>query len=532
MPKAARHGESEFIATDELDIMPLLRTLPSVQGTPPNRSGLPKDVRDMSFKVDSSFLKYLTMGAAATQRVMNLMRDAGLHPVELERYASTNKIWATKVKRLRLPDLLCLRTGVRVEVRGKSKLELRMSDAPTNKDRRWHSGLQSQDLIAFVKCESTLDGQVTPASTAEFFSVSSLRRSYSHAKHGNRKSSSEGAEQDVSWPTTVATCDGEVQSVSESQIKVHLTSGRKQVYQLGTKTAYVTVGDEFQGGTQFLAGAPRDKASLPSPHGARWNPRIQLRSAIDRYVCAKALGHLGSTRDFRLLSQLENDRDHRVALEATASLAKLGQRSALERLMTTIQSPAVPYLRMEGVFILAEIQGTLATEAAKLLEAVATNPEYPDEVSQAAIWYLGHKGHQRYLRLERFLDAPTENQRLHAIAAFGLDLPSNVCKSLVGIISDENRSDTAKSAAAEVLARQRTPEKAIHHLLSMASHEAARPRLLSVLGSINADTVSSAIKDKTILDAILPVQFASKSRNWTRAPAAAESLAFLSKQVL
>src|SRR6185503_13665462 len=104
----------------------------------------------MGFKVETSFLRFLTMGALAAQRVIQAMTAEGLRPIELERYSRSNKIWSTKVKRLRLPDLLCVRTGLRVEVRAKSKLAIKMSDAPTNEERRWNSGLAARDLIAFV----------------------------------------------------------------------------------------------------------------------------------------------------------------------------------------------------------------------------------------------------------------------------------------------------------------------------------------------------------------------------------------------
>ncbi len=69
----------------------------------------------MGLKVDSSFLKFVTMGALGARRVAELMKQAGLQPIELERYSRSNKIWQTKVKRLRIPDLLCVRTGLRVE---------------------------------------------------------------------------------------------------------------------------------------------------------------------------------------------------------------------------------------------------------------------------------------------------------------------------------------------------------------------------------------------------------------------------------
>ena len=104
----------------------------------------------MAFKTDRSFLRFLTMGAIGVRETARTLRDEGFKPIELERYCTSNKIWMTKVKRLRLPDLLCVRTGVRFEVRAKSALKVRMSDAPANPDRRWDVGLRDNDLVAFI----------------------------------------------------------------------------------------------------------------------------------------------------------------------------------------------------------------------------------------------------------------------------------------------------------------------------------------------------------------------------------------------
>lgn len=60
----------------------------------------------MAFKVDASFLRFLTMGALGVRRVVSELEDRGFEPIELERYCSSNKIWTTRIKRLRLPDLL------------------------------------------------------------------------------------------------------------------------------------------------------------------------------------------------------------------------------------------------------------------------------------------------------------------------------------------------------------------------------------------------------------------------------------------
>lgn len=59
----------------------------------------------MAFKEDWSFLDKITMGAVGTESVITQLNAYGHQVIELERYCTSNKIWATKIKRLRIPDL-------------------------------------------------------------------------------------------------------------------------------------------------------------------------------------------------------------------------------------------------------------------------------------------------------------------------------------------------------------------------------------------------------------------------------------------
>ena len=124
----------------------------------------------MPFKADASFLRFLSMGATGVRRTMETLRDRGFEPIELERYCGSNKIWSTKIKRLRVPDLLCVNTGLRVEVRAKTELKIRMSDTPSNPDRVWDAGLRDEDLVAFVAC-SFQDGRAVAADEPVFLTV-------------------------------------------------------------------------------------------------------------------------------------------------------------------------------------------------------------------------------------------------------------------------------------------------------------------------------------------------------------------------
>ena len=81
----------------------------------------------MAFKEDESFLLFLTMGAVGSAVAWRELEKLGHTIVELDRGGGGNKLWATKLKRQRPPDLLCTRCGTRFEVRAKSNIEIRMS---------------------------------------------------------------------------------------------------------------------------------------------------------------------------------------------------------------------------------------------------------------------------------------------------------------------------------------------------------------------------------------------------------------------
>ena len=76
----------------------------------------------VNFKRDDSFLRKLAVGAAGTNATIDRLTTLGFKPIELERGSTGFKIWKKiKIKRVRVPDILCLKTGVRFESRGKTK---------------------------------------------------------------------------------------------------------------------------------------------------------------------------------------------------------------------------------------------------------------------------------------------------------------------------------------------------------------------------------------------------------------------------
>src|SRR3954470_10255618 len=110
-----------------------------------------------SFKSDSSFFEKLVIGVVGAEAVRRQLAILGHSIVELERGALEPKLWKeVKRKRVRIPDLLCVRCGQRIESRAKTKPELSMSHSLSDSTRSWDSGLIPGDWIAFPVCSSAI----------------------------------------------------------------------------------------------------------------------------------------------------------------------------------------------------------------------------------------------------------------------------------------------------------------------------------------------------------------------------------------
>jgi HEAT repeat protein len=486
----------------------------------------------MGFKVNTSFLRFLTMGAAGVRSTMDYLRQEGFDPLELERYCASNKIWMTKVKRLRLPDVLCARTGLRVEVRAKSDLKIRMSDAPNNPDRRWDVGLRDDDVVAFAACDGGLDGIEVLGPPVCFF-VGDLRATVGATKLGPPKSASEGAERDREWKSTVPSKDGEVLEVPNSKIVTQLDSGRRQTYQLRGKFPYVAPGDSFVGGASMIAGAVRRLAPLATAKARVWDPLATLEETdeVDRYAAAKAIPHSGvaTSRARRvLLAAMKQEPDDRVALEMAASAARLEAEAGLEYVVSTVWNHEQSDLRMEAVFVLTEL-GTAA--AAAELSRVATAREFEgDEIRQAATWGLGREGCRAYAELIELLGDQDDAVALHAIAAFGGDVPKRVVRYLVKVV--QHGAPRQRAAASEAL-RLVDSQRVLRALIDAAhSGEGARPWLLATLGRLDSMAVREALAGDPLLVEVEPLIALGPTENWLATTEAAEDLRFLLLQRL
>ncbi len=493
----------------------------------------------MGFKADTSFLRFLSMGAVGVHRTMRRFRDRGFEPIELERYCGSNKIWTTKVKRLRLPDLLCVKTGMRVEVRAKTDLKIRMSDAPANPDRVWDVGLRDDDIVALITCFDTTDGP-EPADDAVYFTVGALRASVDNSRLGPPKSASEGAERDRTWPAIVPSRNGTVLEVSDERLIVQMNAGadrppRRQTYRLRGKSVYVAPGDTFRAQSTILAGEPPTVADLSAFLPRRYAPLddLQADNDVDRYAAVKALRFREDPRN-QVVTALEDlirrEPEARVALEAAGSAAALGSQFGQEQVAHFIwDNDDRPELRMEAVFILTELGNDPFTR--EQLNRVVADPRFEgDELRQAAIWALGKAGLKCYEDVLPFIDDADENLALHAIGAFGADTPRRVIDHLVqDLVAGDPRRAPAASEALRVIAS----EQALQALIMIANDRQPVPDwIVATLGRLPPDQVRAALQDSPLLNQIAPMLLTAQGANWLASETTSADIAFLLKQNL
>src|SRR4051812_46969882 len=107
----------------------------------------------LSLKPDSSFFRKIAVGAVGTRAICHDLEKHGHDVHELERGSLDTKIWKeVKRKRVRIPDLICINCGLRIESRAKVAAKLSMSHSD-DEERAWDYGMVDADLIAFPVCE-------------------------------------------------------------------------------------------------------------------------------------------------------------------------------------------------------------------------------------------------------------------------------------------------------------------------------------------------------------------------------------------
>jgi hypothetical protein len=305
---------------------------------------------------------------------------------------------------LRVPDLLCVRTGIRIESRAKSGLKVAMSHAVNNEERAWDRGLRDDDLVAFIRCSETPDGRWVASDRVTLFRVRDMRTTVEAAGLTRMKAASEGSEIQLVWPATIPQQAGRVSAVTDDAIETVQSSGRRQRYRLraergrGTSAvsyqlhSYVTTGDGFGGGDTIIAAVMPECVSTVCRDTGQYDFVRDLRSESREtvYAAAKALGflpQLADTSKSELQRVARNHGDALVRLESAAALARLGVPEGWAAIEETLGRAEEIPLRMEAVLVVGELAGD---DALRLLIGVAENRSNPSELRAAAVWGMSN----------------------------------------------------------------------------------------------------------------------------------------------
>ena len=381
-----------------------------------------------AFKSDVSFLEKISMGATGTIAVFNNLREQGHTPIELERGSRSFKIWKDiKIKRIRVPDILCVDCGKCVECRTKTKLEISMSHSQADPERGWDYGLDDNDLVAFVVCNQASDEPVDwrVSGPIQYVSVKDLRlaQKAGRAILTTPKGAEEGFEMRIIWPISIANAFGIVTSVSQDRIQYRRQTDERlitlRLLKKGQVMTPLVKEDEKIAKNQILASIVPVSLDFICDKSASESHYIELLSNTSlskRYMATKALAFFVSSEvTHSLVNKLNDSSEHiYVRLEAAASLVRQNDNRGYDFVKTCLIDEYLQN-RLEAVIVLGEIDKDASCQI--LIDTLLDNEQH-SEIRAGAAWALGELRHKSALNalIESFTTAE-ETIRIEAARA-------------------------------------------------------------------------------------------------------------------
>lgn len=348
-----------------------------------------------SFKSDESFLEKLAVGATGTKVTIERLTQLGFQPIELERGSTGYKLWKKiKIKRVRVPDILCLRTGLRFEARGKTSSEISMSHSTADPARAWNVGLGNEDYVVIVECEKASASIVDwrAASPVHFIRVGDLAAAFKkkRIKVTKPKGVEEGSEIRVIWPSRAAALKSKVIEVTATSLKLEAIEGeRKQRFVLNGLRPLCKVGETVEQNQIVAAVVPVVVQLKPTGDVGEKHFREKLASKVlsERYAAAKALrfrGYAMSAASLKSAVQ-DDEEDIYVRLECAAALATHDDALGWDFLAQSLQSEFTQ-VQLETVIVISEIP---KPRSEQMLIATLADQSKHEEVRAGAAWGLG-----------------------------------------------------------------------------------------------------------------------------------------------
>jgi hypothetical protein len=358
-----------------------------------------------NFKNDDSFLRKLAVGAAGTNATIHRLREFGFNLIELERGSTGFKIWKRiKIKRVRVPDILCLNTGLRFESRGKTKLEISMSHSLNDPKRAWDAGMRDDDIVSIVVFSQDNDSPVDlkQISPVHFINVKEMRQAFAAGQVSitRPKGVEEGSEIRVIWTCAAASERAIVSAVEADRINLMpIKAARRQFIRLSRSQGRITllpqvVLGETVEANQIVAAVIPVTTTIHSPVSvgeAYFADKLTSVNLSERYAAAKALRYRGyaSAKLALAARMMDADEDIYVQLEAAAALAAYDDHQGWEFIEAKLHSPVltVPLeAQLETIIVASEIP---KNRSEQLLIEVLRDAKRDDELRAGAAWALG-----------------------------------------------------------------------------------------------------------------------------------------------
>lgn len=351
-----------------------------------------------NFKTDVSFLEKISIGAIGTRKVFQNLVAQGHTPIELERGSMSYKIWRKiKIKRIRVPDILLVDCGIRIESRAKSKLEITMSHSQSDPERGWDFGLKDSDYVALIGCskvgENPIDWEADEI--VQYILVRDLREAVNRSEviEVAAKGAQEGFEKRITWPANISKCNGVVTEINDRIIQFSRNSDRRKItLRLSKKgitlNPLVTVGDNISSNQIISATVPvLSNITAPTVDYQYYINNLTSTSLSERYAAAKALRYFNNETVKNSLFQKLQDADEHIyiKLESAASLVKLGDERGYDFIETTLVSEYAQHI-LEAVIVLSEIH---TDRASNILISVLNDESKDSEIRAGAAWGLG-----------------------------------------------------------------------------------------------------------------------------------------------
>lgn len=471
----------------------------------------------LAFKPDSSFFRKIVIGAVGTRAVCADLRRHGHDMRELERGSTDTKLWKdVRRKRVRIPDLVCTKCGLRVESRAKTAPDLSMSHSPAEEARAWDFGMVDRDLIAFPVCQAVEESywssghlrgglsywhernwvkwQAKPF--VNYFAVQAFRSS-AHTR-SSTKGVTEGSETAIAWNATFSSRTGVVEAASQERITIRRKSdGHRYTWRVPPgQIVVVSPGCEVHENQVIASAVPpfpvaalRCPGSTPASHIGQL---LQSRERTLRFTGVKLARLRGDASFCDEVSALaaDADEDVYVRLEAASYLASTCGQPA-DPLFRPYYTSNAPQTQLESVIALGEA-GT--SDAIGLVSAILDDEQRPYFLRSAAAWSLS-RVHQpdalsRLIRAFADVDPDIRDEALERIVSVG---GPAVPLLLTGLRSPE--SDIAAGCAESLRHRYDLPDEAIAAIMRDFRSGSASTWVTWLVAHLPRERVATAIAD-------------------------------------